>query len=280
MAETNNDKLKEIIAQAAEIAALVPENMQGEAFNRAFEALRGTVPTPSNNGTSPSPSNSVGKQTDGDTLSQGSDWWLQLQPSKYPEIFDAQNAKLRFMRILQIARDDFNTEYVTPPTISQLLLKKFKISVTPTTVSARLGEVVRLLDRQEEGSGYKYALMHAGDEYLKANASKFEAGSAAKSTSSATKHTTKKPAKDKVGAKPKATRTGSRPAQKALLDSLIKAGFFDQPKTVADIIKHVSKNQGYTYSPNDLSTPLVRFLRDGKLTRDTNGNSQYEYTKK
>lgn len=274
MAEIDTDNLKELFEKASQIASVVPENMQPEAFNRALEALQAGFKQKSNS------EKTIAKKIVSDTDPISDDqWWQSIDSSRYPDIFTAPNGTHRALRILQIARDDFNTDYVTANTISTLLLKKFKIDMATKTVSARLGDVLKYVNRQSEGNGYKYSLMHPGDEYLAGNASKAPSPSTKpKRTAPKKKEEDQKEQPDSSTNKPK--KNGSRPGPKGMLENLIKAGFFSQPKTIPDILKHVTKNFGYTYKNTDLSPALVRLVRAQKLGRDENSSGQYEYTAK
>lgn len=90
-----------------------------------------------------------------------------------------------------------------------------------------------------------------------------------------TKDTKKKPeAKDKKTAK--VGRVG--PA--TVLTQLIGEGFFQSKRTLADIINHADKKKAKKFKANELSGPLARFVRDGRLDRDPNKEGQYEYYKK
>lgn len=66
----------------------------------------------------------------------------------------------------------------------------------------------------------------------------------------------------------------------AILEQLLQSGFFDKKHTITEIISHAGSKLGYHYKPNELSTPLIRFIRDDKLDRDKNEENQFEYFKK
>jgi hypothetical protein len=62
-----------------------------------------------------------------------------------------------------------------------------------------------------------------------------------------------------------------------VIESLIQAGFFKDPKTISNIQDHLKTKVGHFYKPTDLSPALTRLLRDGQLDRDRNESGKYEY---
>jgi hypothetical protein len=91
-----------------------------------------------------------------------------------------------------------------------------------------------------------------------------------------------KKAKIKLARKPKDNKKSrklksGRPSQKKILTELLSSGFFDKPKTVSEIVDNLRLKTGHLYKPNELSTPLVRMLRSGQLTRDENEKGKYEW---
>lgn len=69
--------------------------------------------------------------------------------------------------------------------------------------------------------------------------------------------------------------TGTGPA--ALLSTLIDEGFFSKHQTINNIIDHVKVQKATVLKANEISTPLGRFVRDGRLKREKNSDGQYEY---
>jgi hypothetical protein len=85
------------------------------------------------------------------------------------------------------------------------------------------------------------------------------------------------PATDKsVKTRGKAGRTGAA----SILTQLIEEGFFQSKKTIKAIMEHAGKKKARKFKANELSGPLARFVRDGRLDRDENKDGQYEYFKK
>ena len=82
-------------------------------------------------------------------------------------------------------------------------------------------------------------------------------------------------AKQAATPKPKKSK-GGRAGPATVLGQLIDEKYFAQKRTLNDIISHCAK-KAHNYKPNEISTPLARFVRDGRLKRDKNAESQYEY---
>jgi hypothetical protein len=70
---------------------------------------------------------------------------------------------------------------------------------------------------------------------------------------------------------------GGRLGPASILDQLIAEKFFASKRTIGAIIEHCKAKKARTFKPNELSGPLARFTRDGRLKRDTNKDGQYEY---
>jgi len=63
------------------------------------------------------------------------------------------------------------------------------------------------------------------------------------------------------------------------LNELIDGGFFAKHRTLSEIIEHCRNNKAKSFRPDQLSGPLARCVRDGRLKRQKNGDGQYEYWK-
>jgi hypothetical protein len=61
------------------------------------------------------------------------------------------------------------------------------------------------------------------------------------------------------------------------LNLLTTEGFFKKRQTIGQIIEHCGASKARTFKPNEISGPLARFVRDGKLKRQKNAEGQYEY---
>jgi hypothetical protein len=84
----------------------------------------------------------------------------------------------------------------------------------------------------------------------------------------------KKPNPGEAGAtKPRGGKLGPQ----GVLNQLIAEKFFANKQTIGAIIDHCKDKKARTFKPNELSGPLARLTRDGRLKRDTNKDGQYEY---
>jgi hypothetical protein len=82
---------------------------------------------------------------------------------------------------------------------------------------------------------------------------------------------------------PKLTTVKSGSARigpKAALESLLKATFWNQQRTIGELQDHLRTTRGYKYKATELSPALVRLLREGKIDRNQNKENQYEYKPK
>lgn len=99
------------------------------------------------------------------------------------------------------------------------------------------------------------------------------------------------PARKRAGKKRKAV-TAATPAKaegkktrapgkgpKGALEEFIGAGFFNQKRTIGDVVEHC-KVKARNYKANELSGPLGRLVRDEQLSRSKNDEGQFEYIKK
>ncbi|MEH6790135.1 hypothetical protein [Parasphingorhabdus sp.] len=80
---------------------------------------------------------------------------------------------------------------------------------------------------------------------------------------------------DKVAKKSRPSGQGAV----AILSELADGSFFDQPKTLKDIVDYCEKKLARRFKANEFSGKLGRLTRDGVLDRNKNGDNQYEYTK-
>lgn len=272
------EEMQELFRQASEIASVVPDAMQAEAFNRALESLTGGLPSPSQTQRKKSQSSNKpsSKQSD-KAASFNESWYQELDSTRYPNLVDAPNALTKILIVLRVAKDEFATDGLTPANISSVLDKKFRINISPSTVAARLGGASKLVSRTEHGTGYMYRIMHPGEQYLDGKYTGSVGGGG--KPKSKTKKTTTNGTVETPSASTKTKKSSkSRPSGRDLLVKLKSEGFFDEPQTISDIIAYAAKNLAYTYRPGDLSTPLVRLVRSQELKRDTNDDNQFEYS--
>ena len=64
----------------------------------------------------------------------------------------------------------------------------------------------------------------------------------------------------------------------AAVSTLYENGLFKSPQTIRSVIEHCGTAKGHHFKANQISPPLLKMLRDGKLTREKNSDNQYEYS--
>lgn len=130
--------------------------------------------------------------------------------------------------VLQIALRDHDIDGLTPGDIAGVLTEKFRISTRNAAVSNALGLATTLVNRTQQGAGYLYKIMGAGEEHLAHyNQNPNEKTPAARKGNSAKKAPKAKKAKAKSSApnaKTKATTTSKVSPTNAIKD-LIDGGF-------------------------------------------------------
>ncbi|WP_265518104.1 hypothetical protein [Nitratireductor luteus] len=65
----------------------------------------------------------------------------------------------------------------------------------------------------------------------------------------------------------------------AALGKLIDSDFFDERRTIGDIVKKCEQEVGVRYKSNAFSGPLSRYAASGVLKRDKNADGKFEYYK-
>lgn len=273
MKDNTKEDMKELYRQAADIASVVPESMQAEAFNRALERLE-----VSQKQTYSSPKDKQIAQKnhiDSQTVSLDrsiAGWYNDFNVAATQGISSGNKVLDNALRVLSDARRLHNIEKLSPLEIETILKEKFRIFANSKQISDKLGkEVGNLVDRKKIGRGYEYIILQDGEEYLMDNKENSIPKRAGK------KRQKKNPLKKVMITS--STRNSGRPPQKALLMNLISNGFFDQPKKISDVIEHIKKTKAYTYKISDLTAPITRLMRDDLLKRDEDQNGQWEYRK-
>ena len=94
------------------------------------------------------------------------------------------------------------------------------------------------------------------------------------------KKTPKKPSKKKVSQIKKVKALKSKKGPVGVLTDLINEDYFKTPHTLSDIVRHCSTHKAIQIKQSNLSSPLVRFVREKRLKRKKNSEGQYEYLKK
>lgn len=287
MSNSTIPDMKEIFRQAAEIAALVPENMQVAAFNRALDMLTGasviTQPATASGLTTPSApaADSQRARLAAYKASNVDDLIAAIDTTQHPAVASAAKALDRSLMVLQIALRSHELDGMTPPEIARVLTEKFRLNTSADAVTMALGSATTLVNRISRGRAYEYKIMGPGEEYLKhLGTNDGGAKVSFKPSSRPTKKARKK--SEKIGshskpeksAKPKSGRVGP----KQMLEKLIAEGYFSMPRDISQIIEYLQNNYARTYKSSDLSPTLTRLLRENSLERAKNEKGIFQYT--
>ena len=279
--------IKKAFADAAEIAKLVPENLQEIAFKRALDELLGTGggsdsgdrASRKRRGGSKKAKRSRGKELDAtdDTAALES-----LDRTKHPEVGDDTDTLTRSLQLLKIAKDEFGLDGLTAAVIAKVLTETFRIKTARTSVITALDAAKRHVNRVKRGgSAVVYHIMAAGEKFLttpEAQKAEPKRPSKRKARKSAKKVAAKKTKKATKKSGKKATRRGAR--SWTLVRKLVDDGFFKEPRTIGAIREHLKAKKGHSVKSNEVSPVLLRLLRDEVLEREKNAEKQYEYRAK
>ena len=77
-------------------------------------------------------------------------------------------------------------------------------------------------------------------------------------------------------AKTKGRRVGGNGAV-ATLTTLVEENYFEEARTIGDIVAHCEENLARKFKANEFSGKLGRLVREKTLARKKNADSQYEY---
>jgi hypothetical protein len=289
--------LKELFKQASEIAQQVPANMQEAAFNRALELLTaGTVgqtlqaspAAPAKKSTARTANRGAPATPAGEdvvsTLLTG------IDSTQHPGVASATTALDRALMVLKIALDEHNIDGLAAGDIARVLRDKFRVPAAENAIRMALSRASALVDRTPNGGGFAYRIMSAGEAHLVNLANpvdsqstparrvqrpgKRKSKSAAKVADQGTVQApTKKASKAPVAAK----RAAGQPGPKAAVLELISDKFFDTPKTGQVVQAHLKSKRGFNYGTAQLRVALLRLVREKALSRDANGDGDYEY---
>jgi hypothetical protein len=102
----------------------------------------------------------------------------------------------------------------------------------------------------------------------------------------ASKRTVNKTAASSKGPQAKTAKSAATPAKRQTSFSptqtarqLVDQGFFDKPKTIADVQRRMKDKLGRDVAITTLSPIFTRLLRDDVLDRDKNADGAYEYVR-
>jgi hypothetical protein len=76
------------------------------------------------------------------------------------------------------------------------------------------------------------------------------------------------------------TRSKDRPGPSLILKRLLDEGYFDDKRTIGDVVAHCFDTFKFQYKSTDLSGTLARFVKEEALKREKNAKTnQFEYFK-
>jgi len=269
----------QLIKEAAEAVEHVPENLQQVAFSKAFDALiakqQGNTSRTTGRGERRAAKDSSAQQID-----ESNEIDL-LDRTAHPEITHDGTALNNSLRLLQAARDDFDIDGLSASAIHRVLVEKFRCKVSRQAVSQSLNGAGKYVNRHKEGNTVVFRIMGAGERYLKESPSdesprlpRRKASGSNKAGNVSTKVASIKKAPKKAPKK-KSARQSFGPASG--LELLYDARYFSKPRTIREIVDQLKHKHGRTFKQNEMSPPLLRYVRSEKLTRTKNADNQYEY---
>lgn len=289
---TDPTALALLFKQAAEIASQVPEPLREIAFQRALDALQGPparVPeVPPARQALPSRAPAGHSIAKGEHSAEVTTLLETLDRTELAALLRGRKVLDRALLLLRAAQHH-GIEALTPNDIATVLAKKFREPTKPNAVRMALDRSPTYTDRRPSAGSYIYTLMASGEEYLASlesspaapdkpvarhagNTKKVRARAvaAAKSTDDHKRSSKTAPVKR--------ASSGGRPGPKAALEALLSEGFFESPRTMSDILTHLSEQKTYTYKTSDMTATLQRMIRQGRLSRSRNAEEQFQYT--
>lgn len=277
-----DDELKALFKKAAEISKAVPESLREAAFNRAVDALIGSQQAPSQG--SPARTRKTVKRTPStgpSTKGKADPLLAELDRTAYPQMQTAPRVLERALILLRIAKDDFDIDGLGSSRIAKVLTKKFRYRTTYQAVQQALDAASDKVDRVSIGRKTLYRIMSPGETYL--DQGQFETASRSHDSRKTKKTRTKKVKARK--ASPRKTNSSSKRKKQTqrtkgattLLKELLEENYFSSPHRIADIKDHLEHKKGRFFKVIELSTPLLRLLRDGLMERIKAEDGQYEY---
>jgi hypothetical protein len=282
--------LEKTFLLAAEIAKKLPENLQEAGFNRAIEQLLGKA-SPASGGRPlrRAAVRDVAEPTD----ESRSELIESVDRTAYPDIGASTRVGDRALKVLLLAHQDYGVDGLTADEIAKILSRKFRLPTKANSVAKALDRETNTVDvRSDSGASRVFHIMAPGEEYLaRLRAGKSLDGKGGDRTSRTTKHArrlgkvaaTKTPSQETVTVEATFKKKGigkkvaGRPGPKAAIGQLLGAGFFRSAKMISEIQEELQHRRGHSYSVQELAPALVRSVRDESLSRERNGEGQYEY---
>ena len=288
------ENLEEAMKRAAEIAQLVPENLQEAAFNRALDRLLEDDGAQEREPKKTTVRKPTSKNQATKTDDAGLGLLEQINRTQYPDVGVTERVADRALKVLFLALHDFSIDGLTSSQITDVLSKKLRLPVKKSAVHMALTREKKTVDMREDGQGQTtFHIMEPGEKYLKRLANgEISATKPAKSGMKKSRAKKKDVGSDNPHQSRKAAPTG-KPAKAgskassatgkrkvgvmAAMSQIFDKGFFAQERTISAIVQKMKLDQGRTFKSNEVSPVLLRWLRTDKVERKKNEDGQYEY---
>lgn len=188
MTERDPERLRQAVAEAAEMVRDLPEALQVAAFNKVFDAMIGAAPPAPVTAISPAvqvkgPGSRVTRAStpiSADAVSDVVERLVsEMNRTDHPGIRSGRQALDLALMVLQAA-EQHGVEWLTPGQICRVLRDKFRVTIADSSIRMALGRAGREVDRRPAGPGYEYRIMEDGENYLEnlSNASEDDGGAA------------------------------------------------------------------------------------------------------
>lgn len=269
------DNVNELIKKAAEAAKNAPDHLQEAAFNKAFDLY-----SSQSIGNSPSKSGKTGtrkpkaKVRDEVEIGKSDKSLNDLDRTAHPEINYNNSALINSLYLLKAAKDDLGIDGLNAGEVAEVLVDKFRCTITKRAIQYALNDAGKYVNRVKEGRTVIYKIMSPGEDYLESHDS---STSTNKKSTSTKKRKSKKTQKKKGNSNKNNSTNGKRIGPATAMSKLLQDGFFQTGKSISEIIEKLKHDRGRSFKSNELSPVLLRWLRNGTLTREKNSENQYEY---
>ena len=284
--------LEDAFQEAAKIAGKLPKNLQEAGFNRALDEVLGAKSRSAsrqNAGSGRTRRVATDASGTGKSLATNLD---SIDRTKHPDVGATDRVADQAMKVLQIANDDHGVDGLSASVIASILTVKFRLPATRQGVGQALSRETRTVNVRTKDGQKLFHLMAPGEAYL----SRLRSGESTdrdsrkapqrKATGArkkirrkggTRKTVRKKTAPKKKTAKASGKKRSGRPGPKVAIAELVSAGFFKQKRRISDIQSELQHRRGHTFTIQDLSSALVRSVRDETLQRARDESGQYEY---
>jgi hypothetical protein len=209
--------------------------------------------------------------------------------SEWHAIWESRKPIDKWLAILAVAEEEVAPKTpLSAPEIAQIATDRFRLSgVHASNVNRDLKRERKYVSRAKRGTRFEYWLTRDGLNYIsKRRDERASPGREDGVAPRAVRWPNKTRAAKREGAKtsgrpvPRSrarAASGGRPGPKAMLEDLISKGYFKSARTITEVQGHLQQHRGHRYKATDLSPALIRLVRDGTLSRDTNADGTYEY---